>query len=121
MAPYTCNIKTMFGKIQKIVSFATIIIFIVTSIRVPVYAQTTINQMPYMPKPGVIIHVSPEFNPAHLVGVTIHPDNALQFDFLINRGEKFLSEVQKKEEYNKLVKYFLASLTIPDDDQWVTY
>ena len=26
---------------------------------------------------------------------------------------------QKEEEYTKLIKYFLASLTIPDDHQWV--
>ena len=26
---------------------------------------------------------------------------------------------EKKEEYKSLVKYFLASLAIPDDDQWV--
>jgi len=26
---------------------------------------------------------------------------------------------QKRQEYKKLVKYFLASLTIPDEDQWV--
>src|SRR5207253_622462 len=40
-------------------------------------------------------------------------------DFLIHKGDGHLEEVQKKTEYNKLVKYFLASLTIPDQDQWV--
>ena len=49
----------------------------------------------------------------------IHPDNALQFDFLINKGDQDLEGSQKTEEYKKLVKYFLASLTIPDQDQWV--
>ena len=66
-----------------------------------------------------MVHLSPEFTPAHLVGITIHPDNALQFDFLIYRGDGLLSDDQKKAEYNKLVKYFLASLTIPEKDQWV--
>ena len=32
---------------------------------------------------------------------------------------KSLTDAQKKEEYTKLTKYFLASLAIPDDDQWV--
>ncbi|MBF0490714.1 MAG: hypothetical protein HQL15_08910 [Candidatus Omnitrophica bacterium] len=72
-----------------------------------------------LPKPGVMVHLSPEFTPAHLQGITIHPDNALQFDFLIHRGDRLLNGADKKEEYNKLVKYFLASLTIPDEDQWV--
>ena len=67
-----------------------------------------------------MVHLSPEFTPAHLQGLTIHPDNALQFDFLIHRGDEIFSLIaQKKEEYAKLIKYFLASLTIPDEDQWV--
>ncbi len=72
-----------------------------------------------LPKPGVMVHLSPEFTPAHLQGMTIHPGNALQFDFLIHKGDKNLQADQKKEEYKKLIKYFLASLTIPDEDQWV--
>ncbi|MBF0490259.1 MAG: hypothetical protein HQL15_06515 [Candidatus Omnitrophica bacterium] len=67
----------------------------------------------------MMVQLSSEFTPAHLQGITIHPENALQFDFLIHRGDEKLSEVQKKEQYGKLVKYFLASLTIPDEDQWV--
>ena len=66
-----------------------------------------------------MVHLSPEFTPAHLQGLTIHPDNALKFDFLIHKGDGQLDNDQKKEEYTKLVKYFLASLTIPDEDQWV--
>jgi len=66
-----------------------------------------------------MVHLSPEFTPAHLTGMTIHPDNALKFDFLIHRGDTSLNDAQKREEYKKLVKYFLASLTIPDENQWV--
>jgi len=77
------------------------------------------SQISWMPKPGVMVNLSPEFSPSQLNGISIHPDNALQFDFLINKGDEVLANDQKKEEYKKLVKYFLASLTIPDDDQWV--
>ena len=69
----------------------------------------------------VIVHLSPEFTPAHLQGITIHPDNALQFDFFIHKGDLDLEGDQKKEEYKKLIKYFLASLTITDEDQWVNF
>jgi len=72
-----------------------------------------------LPAPGVMVHLSPAFEPAHLQGMTIHPDNTLMFDFLINKGNEALNGEQKKEEYKKLIKYFLASLTIPDEDQWV--
>jgi hypothetical protein len=85
----------------------------------PAYAQLGDDQMPRLPVPGVMVHLSPEFTPARLQGITIHPDNALQFDFLIHKGDQELELGQKREEYKKLVKYFLASLTIPDEDQWV--
>jgi hypothetical protein len=45
----------------------------------------------------------------------------LMFDFIIYRGDQILSADQKQEEYKKLIKYFLASLAVPDEDQWVTY
>ncbi len=72
-----------------------------------------------LPQPGVRIGLSPEFTPAHLNGITIHQDNALRFDFLVHRGDQPLADNEKKEEYSKLIKYFLASLTIPDMNQWV--
>ncbi len=51
--------------------------------------------------------------------MVIHPENALKFDFLVDKGDVRLKENQKREEYNQLIKYFLASLTVPDQDQWV--
>jgi len=72
-----------------------------------------------LPTPGVMVHLSPEFTPAQLKGIIIHPENALKFDFIIYKGDQVLSEQEKKFEYTKLIKYFLASLAIPDDDQWV--
>ncbi len=75
--------------------------------------------VPLMPKPGTIVNLSPMYNPAFLNGLVIHPDNALEFDFLIRKGDGNLDMPQKNQEYTKLVKYFLASLTIPDEDQWV--
>jgi hypothetical protein len=73
------------------------------------------------PDPGTRIDLSPNFIPAQLKGITIHPENPLMFDFIIYKGDKVLSNEQKQEEYKRLVKYFLASLAIPDEDQWVTY
>ena len=56
-----------------------------------------------LPAPGEMVHLSPEFTPAYLQGITIHPDNALQFDFLIHKGDKILDGDQKKKEYKKLI------------------
>jgi hypothetical protein len=74
-----------------------------------------------LPVPGEMVNFSPNFTPAVLKGITIHPENPLMFDFIIYRGDKVLSNEEKREEYKRLIKYFLASLAIPDEDQWVTY
>src|ERR1700733_3368409 len=110
------NLSTIMSySLRRFISSVIAIAFLCSSVQSPVYAAN----MPWMPKPGVMVHLSPDFIPAHLVGMTIHPDNALQFNFLIDRGDIPLSDGQKKEQYSNLVKYFLASLTIPDKDQWV--
>ncbi len=81
-----------------------------------------------LPKPGIMVPLSPEFNPPILKGLKIHPDNPFRFDFILDKGD--LSSVSLrgaeatkqsfiKEESTKLIKYFLASLTIPEKDLWV--
>jgi len=110
----------MLKQIHKSTIIFVLIAFLAASVKSPAYAQSAEQaMMPHLPVPGVMVHLSPEFTPAHLVGMVIHPDNALQFDFLVHRGDVPLTDTQKRQEYKKLVKYFLASLTIPDEDQWV--
>src|SRR5476649_1439151 len=118
MTPNTLDMnKKLFKQIQKSISIAVLIAFIGTSIKSPAYAQ--VSPMPFMPKPGVMVHLSPEFTPAHLKGIVIHPENALKFDFIVYKGDTAFNDQQKKAEYTKLIKYFLASLAVPDDNQWV--
>ncbi len=72
-----------------------------------------------LPAPGAAITLTPAFTPAHLKGMVIDPAHPFKFDFLIHRGDEMLTEEQKRAEYPRLIKYFLASLAIPDTDQWV--
>ncbi len=102
-------------KTPKAISIIVLTAFLTTSLNISGYAK----DVSLLPAPGVMVHLSPEFTPAHLKGIVIHPDNALKFDFIINKGDKPLDEVTKKAEYTKLIKYFLASLAVPDDNQWV--
>jgi hypothetical protein len=74
-----------------------------------------------LPVPGVMVHLSPPLNPPILKGIKVHPDNPFQFDFILDKGDSEISNSQLKDESTKLIKYFLASLTIPDKDLWVTY
>jgi len=108
----------MFKQIRRVISIIILTAFVATSIKAPVYAQI-VDPMPRMPAPGVMVRLSPEFTPAILKGIVIHPENALKFDFIIYKGNTAFNDQQKKAEYTKLIKYFLASLAVPDDNQWV--
>ncbi|MCK5260368.1 MAG: ankyrin repeat domain-containing protein, partial [Candidatus Omnitrophica bacterium] len=72
-----------------------------------------------LPVPGTMIHLSPAFAPVLLKGMTIHPNDPLKFDFIIDSGNTYFTIDEIKKETERLVKYFLASMTVPKDDLWV--
>ena len=72
-----------------------------------------------LPMPGSMVLKSEGYTPACLKGVKIDPQNPLKFDFIIDSGKDALTGQALEEEANKLIKYFLATLTIPEDDLWV--
>jgi len=72
-----------------------------------------------LPQPGTMVSLSPAFAPPILKGIKVHPDNPFRFDFILDRGDSKLSNDALKSESGKLIKYFLASLTIPEKDLWV--
>jgi hypothetical protein len=116
MAFFIKELQNMF-KCRQAVIFALLVCFFGASIQMPAFAQ--IDPLPFMPQPGAMVAISPEYTPAYLKGIVVHPENPLKFDFIIYKGDKALSNLQKREEYTKLTKYFLASLAIPDENQWV--
>lgn len=77
------------------------------------------NLLANLPAPGVPVLLSQEYAPATLIGIKIYPDNPFQFDFILHSGDAELEKEQIKLESKKLIKYFLASLTIPEDELWV--
>src|SRR3989338_3592854 len=81
----------------------------------PVFAQTVLN----LPVPGTMVPPSSGFAPALMTGITIHPDKPLRFDFIMDRGQSGLADEPLKEEYTKMIKYFMASLTVLEDQMWV--
>lgn len=76
-------------------------------------------QAQILPSAEVNLAVAPVFNPALIKGMTIHPEDPLTFDFIIHPGDKNLQADQFKKESQKLIKYFLASLTVPEKEMWV--
>jgi len=95
--------------------FLLILSFLNLTLSPAIYAQS----FPYLPQPGTMVPVSPGFTPALLKGIKVFPDNPLQFDFFVDRGDSGLEIAQIQQESLKLIKYFLASLTIPEEELWV--
>ncbi|MBF0572000.1 MAG: NUDIX hydrolase [Candidatus Omnitrophica bacterium] len=117
MAP--CAFKSILRQTHKAISVFILVCFISTSINNPAYSQVISDSILHLPAPGFRVGLSPDFAPAILKGITVHPENPFQFDFIVDQGDNYIPLDKKKEAYQKLVKYFLASLTIPEKDLWV--
>lgn len=72
-----------------------------------------------LPAPGTAVSISRFCEPPVITGITIYPDDPLKFDFIIDPGDEVQSQEDFRKEANKLVKYFLATLTIPAEQMWV--
>ncbi len=79
------------------------------------HAQTVYN----LPAPGVMVTPTANFVPAVMKGIKIFSDNPLRFDFIIDTGNAQFEDEALKTESSKVIKYFLASLTVPEEDLWV--
>lgn len=94
-----------------------VVISFITSLIFPSVggAQNIFN----LPAPGTHLTTSAAFSPAMITGMTIHPENPLQFDFIVDTGDDRLQGEVLKEESQKLINYFMATLTVPEDEMWV--
>jgi hypothetical protein len=79
------------------------------------------NMMTYanMPKPGEMVGLTEAYLPPMLHGITIDPANPFKFDFLVASGDEVLSAEDMEYETERLIKYFLTALTVPEEDMWV--
>ncbi len=102
--------------IRRVISTGILFAFLAnTFVTVPLVQAQDFS----LPAPGILVRLSPEFNPPILKGIKVHPDNPFKFDFILDKGDSRLSNDGLKDESSKLIKYFLASLTIPEKDLWV--
>ncbi len=100
-----------------------IIILIFTFLAAPLMPISRAGASVVLPEPGTMVSLSPAFEPALIKGLKVHPENPFRFDFIVDTGSLPLvgraREGDLKEQSSKLIKYFLASLTIPEKDLWV--
>ncbi len=115
--------NTQKNTIFRIICSTITAVFLTTVVVPQGFAQSVVlspvSSMPYLPVPGTMVGMTDGFRPALVKGLTIHPENPLLFDFIVNAGDTDLEGEALKAEANKMIKYFLASLTVPEKEMWV--
>ena len=69
-----------------------------------------------LPLPTKLLSVSEKFSYPVLKGLRFNPKNPLNIEFLVDTANK---DDVSKEEADRLIKYFLAGLTLPQEELWV--
>lgn len=74
-----------------------------------------------LPKPGERVLLSPVQVPPILKAIKVHPENPFRIDFILDKGHlgPRAEDTVLREQMRRLIDYFLASLTIPEQDMWV--
>lgn len=72
-----------------------------------------------LPQPGTMVSSSGSFAPALVKGMVIHPEQPLNFEFIVDSGNDAVDPANIAQEGEKIAKYFLAALTVPENDLWV--
>ena len=111
------NLGKKFKILFKIMSLFIILSFSVNTILFPatVYAQTVLN----LPAPGTMVFLSESYSAPVMRGINIYPSEQLKFDFTIDMGDSNLTDEEFQEESLKLIRYFMASLTLEEKEMWV--
>jgi len=104
---------------KKTLSLFVIACFSINTV-IPI-SQAQASSILGLPAPGTMVNLTSNYVPVIVKGLRVHPENPILFDFIVDTGNSGLSSnnPQFKSESEKLVKYFLASLTIPEQDLWV--
>jgi len=80
-----------------------------------VHAQSVMH----LPVLGATVNISPVFMPTTIKGLHIPQDDALNLGFFIDPGNENAEGVALTKTSRRLIKYFLAALTVPEEEQWV--
>jgi hypothetical protein len=116
---------------KRLFSLVLAVLFLANSV-LPSYAQGVLlgKGMAVLPEPGVMVGLSKPVNPPVLCGIKVSTKDPLKFEFILDPGDKQRQarirgqvdgamQAELKDESQRLVNYFLTTLTIPDEDIWV--
>ncbi|MCP4653182.1 MAG: J domain-containing protein [Candidatus Omnitrophica bacterium] len=101
---------------KKNIIFLTIVIFAVTAL-LGVLREGSPQAAVYdLPLPDQLLSLSEDYSPPVLKGLRFHPQDPLNIEFIVDSGSK---EKIGKKEASRLIRYFLAGLTLSQEELWV--
>ncbi|MBF0484106.1 MAG: hypothetical protein HQL25_05310 [Candidatus Omnitrophica bacterium] len=102
--------------LKRFISSLILISFTISSV-----CPSAFGQMVTLPQPGTMLNPTSAVMPVIMRGVNIDPNNPLKFDFIMDKGtdKTGAANVSFEAESKKLINYFLASLTVPQEEMWV--
>jgi len=103
--------------ISKTICLLITAAFMLTSITSPADAQMISGLN--LPAPGTMVSLSPNFTPPTLLGLKFYPEDSFKFDFIVDNGTDKVQGEEFESQADKVINYFLASLSMPEDDIWV--
>ena len=113
-----CKNVCLFSKRFLRVSLVSLLILMLIVFPYVVNAQHT--ELLGLPAIGSRVNITNRFTPLLLKGLQIDINEFLNLGFIIDTGnEDKLSKKWVRMESEKLVKYFLTALTVPEEDLWV--
>ncbi len=105
---------------NEFMRFFAALMSVVFTMETLVGPQTTYAQsVSGLPAASQLIALTPQYTPLMVQGLKIHPGDGLNLSFILDSGNTDLNDQQLKDESEKLIKYFLTSLTVPENDLWV--
>ncbi len=72
-----------------------------------------------LPQPGTRVSLSPAYQPVIIQGLRVHSENPFLFDFYVDGGDAGHKGTDLQTDSERLIKYFLAALTVPEEEVWV--
>lgn len=101
---------------KRLISFLVCFVFSLSDLQYVYALDFSVNQLPV---PGTMVGQSLPFVSSTLKGLIINPQKPLELQFILDTGKGVQDTASLKEDADRLIKYFLAGLTIPENELWV--
>lgn len=103
---------------RKAMTCFILLAFLVSG-NVPPLDYASAQEALLLPSPTARLELSPVFTPPLLKGIRVYPNDPFRLDFILDNGEAADSAQAATADSARLIRYFLAALTVPEKDIWV--